>query len=74
MTCSGRVPILSVACDTPSGIMNSPGSTVAGRVIAEVPTVPSQSLSGSDVAVGSRVRSARPTKSCKEPYVVGYVL
>jgi len=39
-----------------------------------VPTVPSQSLPALlYVFVGSKVLSARPTKSCKRPYVVGHV-
>jgi hypothetical protein len=55
--------------------MREPWSRVEGRASGVVPTVPSQSLpSLLYVLVESKVLSARPTKSCKRPYVVGHVL
>jgi hypothetical protein len=57
-----------------NGITKEPGSSVDGKVIAVVPTVPSQSLPPNDVSVGSDVLSARPTKPSSKPYVVGHVL
>jgi hypothetical protein len=57
-----------------NGITKEPGSSVGGKVMAVVPTVPSQSLPPSDVSMGSNVLSARPTKPSSKPYVVGHVL
>jgi hypothetical protein len=49
-------------------MMMEPWSRVEGKARGVVPTVPSQSLpSLLYILVGSKVLSARPTKSCSRP-------